>query len=305
VKVLITGGTGLIGSALARSLVGDGHEVVVLTRDPSKRVPALPDSARLVEWDAESGAGWSAELEGADALVNLAGESLGPEAGLWTDSRKRRIQESRLGATGAVVDAIRRVDQKPRVLVQMSAVGYYGTHGDEAITEGAPPGTDFLASVVQDWEAASEPVDAMGVRRVLARTGVVLSKHGGTLQLPSLPFKLFVGGRVGSGEQYLPWIHIEDEVRALRFLMENSATEGPYNLTAPNPVTNREFGNVIGKVLGRPSLFPTPGFMLKVVLGEMSMLVLEGQRAVPRKLQEAGYEFQFPNLEGALRDLLK
>jgi uncharacterized protein len=305
VKVLITGGTGLIGSALARSLVGDGHEVVVLTRDPSKRVPALPDSARLVEWDAESGAGWSAELEGADALVNLAGESLGPEAGLWTDSRKRRIRESRLGATGAVVDAIRRVDQKPRVLVQMSAVGYYGTHGDEAITEGAPPGTDFLASVVQDWEAASEPVDAMGVRRVLARTGVVLSKRGGTLQLLSLPFKLFVGGRVGSGEQYLPWIHIEDEVRALRFLMENSATEGPYNLTAPNPVTNREFGNVIGKVLGRPSLFPTPGFMLKVVLGEMSMLVLEGQRAVPRKLQEAGYEFQFPNLEGALRDLLK
>jgi uncharacterized protein len=305
VKVLITGGTGLIGSALARSLVGEGHDVVVLTRDPSKRVPSLPSAVRLVEWDAESGEGWSNELEGADAIVNLAGESLGPEAGLWTESRKRRIRQSRLGATGAVVDAIRRVDQKPRVLVQSSAVGYYGTHGDEAITEGAPAGTDFLASVVQDWEAASEPVDAMDVRRVLPRTGVVLSKRGGTLQLLSLPFKLFVGGRVGSGEQYLPWIHIEDEVRALRFLLEHEETEGAYNLTAPNPVTNREFGNVTGKVLGRPSLFPTPGFMLKMVLGEMSMLVLEGQRAVPRKLQEAGYEFRFPNLEGALRDLLK
>lgn len=304
-KVIITGGTGLIGSALARNLATDGHEIVVLTRDPSQKVPQLPTSARLVRWDTETGEGWSEEAEGADAIVNLAGETIGPQAGLWTTERKRRILQSRTNAAAAVVDAIRRTDQKPRMLLQMSGIDYYGTHADEQITEKAPAGSGFLADVTRAWEAGSEPVEALGVRRAVARTGVVLAKRGGTLDLLALPFKLFVGGKLGSGNQYMSWIHIEDEVAALRFLIENEGASGPYNLVAPNPVTNKELASTLARVMGRPSFFPTPAFMLKLVLGEMSALVLEGQRALPARLQEAGFEFQFPNLEGALRDLLR
>lgn len=304
-KVLITGGTGLIGSALARSLERDGHEVVVLTRNPSRKVPQLPERVRLVQWDGKSGESWSAEAEGADAIVNMAGETLGPEGGLWTEERKRRIKQSRIDATRAVVDAIQRTTQKPRALIQGSAIGYYGTHADEIIVEGALTGTDFLAEVVREWEAASEPVEALGVRRVLARTGIVLSEEGGTLKLMALPFRLFVGGPLGSGKQYLSWIHHDDEVGALRFLIEQEGTRGIFNLTAPNPVTNKEMSKMLGKVLGRPSFLPTPAFALKLLLGEMSTLVLDGQRVLPKALQEAGYDFRFPNLEGALRDLLK
>lgn len=304
-KVLITGGTGLIGSALARSLAADGHEVLVLTRDATRSVPQLPTSVRLVEWDAQTGEGWSSELEGADAIVNLAGETIGPEGGLWTDSRKKRIRQSRVQATEAVVDGIRRTTNRPKVLIQGSAVGIYGTHEDQIITEGALAGDDFLAEVVKAWEAASAPTTELGVRRVLARTGIVLADKGGTLTLLALPHKLFVGGPLGSGKQYMPWIHIDDEVGVLRFLIEDEAASGPFNLVAPNPVTNKEMSNTLGKVLGRPSLLPTPAFILKTLLGEMSLLVVEGQRAVPEKLQQAGYDFHFPNLEGALRDLLK
>ncbi len=303
-KVLITGGTGLIGSALARSLAGDGHEVVILTRDAAERAPQLPASARLVEWDARTGEGWSTELDGADAIVNLAGATIGPEGGLWTAGRKQTIRNSRVASTEAVVDGIRRVARKPRVLVQGSAVGYYGTHGDEVVSEGAPAGSDFLAEVVKEWEAASAAVEALGVRRVLARTGIVLSEKGGTLALLALPHKLFIGGPLGSGKQYMPWIHLADEVRALRFLIEQDSAAGPYTLAAPNPVTNKAMGQTLGKVLGRPSLLPVPGMALKLLLGEMSLLVLEGQRAIPLRLQEAGFDFHFPNLEGALRDLL-
>jgi hypothetical protein len=304
-KVIITGGTGLIGSALARDLAKDGHEVVALTRDPAKPTPQLPASARRVRWDATSAEGWVQEAKGADAIVHLAGETISPEAGLWTAERKRRIRQSRVDSTRAVVEAIRQTTQKPGVLIQGSAIGYYGPHGDETIMEGAPPGSDFLGDLAKEWEAASLPVEDMGARRALIRTGIVLSNGGGSLKFMALPFKLFVGGPLGSGRQYWPWIHIDDEVGAIRFLIENAEARGPFNLTAPNPVTNKEFAATTGKVLGRPSLFPAPAFAIKLVLGEMSTLVLDGQRAVPHALQQAGYEFHFPNLEGALRDLLK
>jgi uncharacterized protein len=303
-KVIITGGTGLIGSALAHSLTKDGHDAVVLTRDPAKPTPQLPSNARKVQWDGKTAEGWMQEADGADAIVNLAGETISPEAGLWTTERKRRIRQSRLDAANAVLDAIHQATTKPKVLIQSSAVGYYGTRDDEVILEGAPAGNDFLADVGKVWEAASAPAEEMGVRRVLIRTGIVLSDKGGTLKFAALPFKLFVGGPLGDGKQYWPWIHIDDEVGAIRFLIENPNTSGPFNLTAPNPVTNKEFAATASKVLGRPGFFPTPAFVLKTVLGEMSTLVLDGQRAIPRALQEAGYEFQFPNLEGALRDLL-
>lgn len=302
-KVLITGGTGLIGSALADSLVKDGHQVVVLTRNPNRKLNGL-GAVRLLKWDGRSGEGWSQELEGADAIVNLAGESIAPQAGRWTAERKKRIKQSRIDVTKAVVDGIRRVSQKPAVLIQGSAVGYYGTHDDEIIRENAPAGNDFLADVVKEWEAVSQPVEAMGVRRVLARTGVVFAKEGGPLPVLALPFKMFVGGPVGSGRQYLPWIHIDDEVAAIRFLIENDKASGPFNFTAPNPITNKEFAQVMGRVLGRPSFFPTPGFIMNLMLGEASTLALDGQRAVPNALQKAGYRFKFSHAESALRDLL-
>lgn len=303
-KVIITGGTGLIGSALARSLAPDGHEVVVLTRSAERRLPQLPESVRLVEWDAATSEGWGGEVEGTDVIVNLAGETIGPEAGLWTSARKKRIVESRVNATKAVVEAIQGATRKPSLLIQGSAVGYYGTHDDEIITEKSPAGNDFLAGVVREWEATSEPVEAEGVRRVLSRTGVVFAESGSTLDIIALPFKMFVGGPLGSGSQYLPWIHIEDVVGAMRYAMEHDDLVGPVNLTAPNPVTNREMAGTLGKVLGRPSFIPAPGFMLKLALGDQSIIVLEGQRAIPEQLTTAGYEFHFPNLEGALRDLL-
>lgn len=303
-KVIITGGTGLIGRALAHSLIKDGHQVVVLTRNPKKKVDGLP-GVRLVKWNGKSGDGWYKELERADAIVNMAGESIAPQAGRWNAERKKRIKQSRIDASKAVVDAISRVSEKPDVLIQGSAVGFYGTHDDQLITEVAPAGNDFLAEVVKEWEMASQPVEAMGVRRVLARTGVVLAAEGGSLPVLTLPFKLFVGGPVGSGRQYMPWIHLEDQVNALRFLIENNEIDGPVNLTAPNPVTNKEFGQVMGQVLGRPSFFPTPGFMIQLLLGEASTLALDGQRAVPHALQKAGYNFKYTDLKSALSDLLK
>ncbi len=302
-KIIITGGTGLIGSALAHDLITDGHEVVVLTRNPKKKVDGLP-GVRLVKWDSKSGDGWYKELEGADAVVNMAGESIAPQAGRWNAERKRRIKQSRIDATKAVVNAISRVGEKPHTLIQGSAVGFYGIHDDERITEEASAGTDFLAEVVKEWEVASQSVETMGVRRVIARTGIVLAAEGGSLPVLALPFKLFAGGPVGSGRQYMPWIHIDDQIKALRFLIENNQIDGPVNLTAPNPVTNKEFGQAMGQVLSRPSFFPTPGFMIQLLLGEASTLALDGQRAVPDALQKAGYNFKFKDIKTALSDLL-
>jgi uncharacterized protein (TIGR01777 family) len=304
-KVIITGGTGLIGSALAHSLVGDGHEVVVLTRDASKPVKSLPSAARLVKWDAKTGEGWYQEAEGADAIVNLAGANISPTSGLWTESRKKVMRESRVNAGNAVVDAIKRTTRKPKALIQSSAVGYYGVHDDEIITETSPTGSDFLASICRDWEASTAEVEAMGVRRVLLRTGVVFDKNSGALPVLALPIRLFAGGPVGSGRQYLSWIHIDDEVEAIRLVISDESATGPYNLTAPNPVTQKEFAKVAGKVLNRPSFIPTPAFAIKLVLGEAATFALDGQRVIPKALQDKRFEFRFPNLEGALRDLLK
>lgn len=304
-KVIITGGTGLIGSALAHSLVQDGHEVVILTRDASKPVKSLPSAARLVKWDGKTGEGWHQEAEGADGIVNLAGANISPQGGLWTEGRKKVIIDSRVNAGKAVVDAIRRTTTKPKVLLQSSAIGYYGVHDDEIITETSPTGSDFLASVCRDWEASTAEVESMGVRRVLLRTGVVFDKEGGALPLLVLPFKLFAGGPVGSGRQYISWIHSDDETNAIRLLLEDGSAHGAYNLTAPNPVCQKDFAKVAGKVLNRPSFMPTPAFAIKMVLGEAATFALDGQRVIPKALQDKRFEFRFPNLEGALRDLLK
>lgn len=301
-KVLITGGSGLIGSALTRELAGAGYEVVVLSRSP-ERVEGLPAGARAVGWDAATADGWGGEAEEARAVVNLAGENLA--SGPWTEARKRRIRESRLRSTRAVVAAVQGAEQPPAVLLQGSGIDHYGPRGDEEVTEDAPPGEGFLAGLTQDWEAASEPVEGAGVRRVMLRTAMVLAAGGGAIPKMALPFRLFIGGPVGDGSQWVAWIHLRDEVRAIRFLLETEDAAGPYNLAAPQPVTNRELAKTLGRVLHRPSALRAPAFAVRLALGEMADTVLQGRRAVPRRLREAGFTWEFPELEGALQDVLR
>ena len=305
-RIIITGGTGLIGQALLQQLLPQGHEIIVLSRNPERK-NSLP-GVTLARWDGVNVGEWARLLDGADAVVNLAGESIAGTGALparWTPERKRRILESRVNATNAIVAAIAQASVRPKVLVQGSAVGYYGGRVDDVILdESAPPGDDFLARVVVQWEAASKPVEELGVRLAIARTGLVLSMAGGSLPPMLMPFKLFLGGPLGSGRQWMPWIHIRDEVRALTFLMTEERASGPFNLTAPEPVTNLDFALTLGKVMGRPSFLFAPASMLRLTLGEMATLLLEGQRAVPKRLLELGFQFDFPNLEAALRDLL-
>ena len=312
-RVLITGGTGLIGRALSTSLASDGHEVIVLTRSPERARSAeaathLPDGVRVERWDARTAEGWGHLADGADAIVNLAGSSIAGEGffpSRWTDEQRRLIRESRLNSSLAVVQAVSQAEQKPRVVIQASGVGYYGYRGDESLTEKAEPGDDWAARfTVEEWEPSTAPVEEMGVRRAVARTGVVLSTEDGALPRLLLPFRLFAGGPMGSGEQWYSWIHLEDQARALRFLIENEEARGAFNITAPNPVTNGELARLIGKVMGRPSFIPVPGFALRLAFGEVAEVVLNGQRAVPQGLLDLGFEFRFPAVEDALKDLL-
>ncbi len=301
-RILITGGTGLIGSALAKSLVDSQCDVTVLTRSPDRHQPFIPEGVHLEKWDGKTETGWGRLVSEVDAIVNLAGAGIAD--GRWSSSRKEQIRESRIGAGQAIVSAIRSAESAPKVLIQSSAVGYYGPGADQVMTEQSAPGTDFLAQVCVDWEASTAAVESMGVRRVVIRTGVVLSPQGGALPKMALPFRLFAGGPLGSGKQYFPWIHIDDEVGAIRFLLENGEASDAYNLAAPNPPRNKEFVRHLGRVMGRPSLMPTPSIALKALFGEMSTVLLDGQRAGPSRLQEAGYEFTFPEPVAALHDLL-
>ena len=301
-RVLIAGGTGLIGSALVSNLLDSGWEVTVLTRSPERSQPGTFKRAELAKWDGETPEGWGHLVSQVDAIVNLAGEGIAD--GRWTPERKARIRESRVNAGQALVSALQNADAAPKVLIQASAVGYYGPCADQELTEQAPPGTDFLAQVCVDWEASTEPVESMGLRRAVVRTGVVLSARGGALPRMALPFRLFAGGPLGSGSQYFPWIHIADEVAAIRFLIENDNAAGPYNLSAPNPPRNRDFVRDLGRAMGRPSLLPTPSFALRALFGEMSTVLLDGQRAAPARLQENGFTFVFPHAIAALKDLV-
>ena len=306
-RVVITGGSGLIGRALAKHLGSAGHDAVVLTRSMSK-VGQLPPGVRAQEWDGLSSKGWAHLLDEDAAIVHLAGEGIAD--GRWTEDRKRRIRESRVASGKAVAEAIREASRKPRALLQGSAVGYYGPRGDDEILEGQPPGQGFLADICVDWEASTSEAEALGVRRVLLRTGVVLAREGGALPRMALPFKMMAGAPLGSGRQWLPWIHIADEVGAIRFLLERDDAQGPFNLTAPKPVTNRELGDVLGRVLRRPSPLQAlglgvPSSVFRAMLGEMADAVLDSQRVLPARLLQLGYLFRFPDLDSALRDLFK
>jgi len=305
-RVMITGGTGLIGRALIEALQEHDHQILVLSRNPDK-YDDFPYDVEFLQWDAKTPQGWGDQINHVDAVVNLAGENLAGKGFFpspWTPERKKRILDSRLQAGRALNAAIEAAEQKPKVLIQASAIGYYGPRGDDIITEESEPGDDFLAQTCVQWEDVTRPVEAMGVRRAIIRTGIVLSPEEGALPRLLLPHRLFVGDPFGNGEQWYSWIHIADEAAAIRFLIENEQAIGPFNLTAPHPVKNKMLSKKLGKVIGRPSWLPIPGFVMRTLFGEVATVVLDGQHVLPQKLEMLGFEFQYPTAEDALRDLL-
>lgn len=301
-KIVIAGATGLIGKSLTKSLLDSGHFVVVLTRTAQRGTAPSHPLLRFEHWDGRAAGSWHRQIEDAGAVINLSGESLGTKR--WTRSRKQALISSRVESTSAIVNAMKMAATKPKVFVNASAVGYYGPVKEGYVTEGSPEGSDFTGTLCAKWELAALAARETGIRVVLLRSGIVLDPRGGALQKMIPPFQLFAGGPLGSGEQWLPWIHREDEVRAICFLLENESVSGPVNLAAPDSVTMRGFCTALGKALRRPSFIRVPAFVLRVLLGEMAEIVLTGQRVVPEKLLQAGFKFRFPALDDALKDLL-
>ncbi|WP_405545717.1 TIGR01777 family oxidoreductase [Streptomyces phaeochromogenes] len=291
-RIAVAGASGLIGSALVRSLTADGHEVVRLVR----RTPRAKDE---VEWDPERQYVDAAGLVGCDAVVNLAGAGIGDHR--WTDEYKRRIRDSRLLGTAALAEAVASLDRPPRIFLNGSAMGVYGDTGERAVDESAPPGIGFLPSLCVEWEEAAAPAEEAGVRTVFARTGLVVAAKGGAWGRLFPLFKAGLGGRMGDGRQYWSYIALHDHVAALRYLIDSESLSGPFNLTAPEPLTNREITAAMGRVLHRPAVFAVPAPVLKIVLGEMAQEVLGSQRVVPTRLLESGFTFAFPGIEEAIR----
>jgi len=291
-KIIIAGGTGFLGRPLVEALRAEGHDVRVLTRKAS--------APGEIGWTPDGGVGsWLESLEGTEVIVNLAGAGIAEKR--WTEARKREIAESRLLATRSLVAAAGSLASPPRVFVSASAVGYYGHRGADTIDEGAAPATDFLGTLGREWEEAAQPVTIHGTRLVVVRTGLVLAADGGALAEMRLPFSLGVGGRLGSGRQYMSWIHRDDWVRLVRFLIGEAEAQGPFNATAPTPVTNAEFTKALGRAMHRPTILPVPGVALKILFGELAgPLLLEGQRAIPAKATSLGFRFDYPDLDGAL-----
>ena len=299
-RLAITGGTGFIGKPLCEALLRDGHELLLLTRSSSHTSSLAGARVRLVEWQSEAGGAWADQLNGIDGIVNLAGE---PIAGRrWTPAQKARIRDSRVHATTALVDAMQRLPRAPSVLINASAVGYYGPHGDEVLDESAPAGEGFLAEVCHAWELAARRAESLGVRVVRLRFGIVLADDGGALAKMQPPFQYFLGGPLGSGRQWLSWIHREDVIGLIRWALTRSQAAGAINATAPEPATMRDFADALGRAMHRPSWLPAPAFALRILLGEMSEMLLTGQRVAPAAAQRLGYTFAHPSLDGALAE---
>jgi hypothetical protein len=303
-KVVIAGGSGFIGRRLCTELLEQGYSVVVLTRDPYRVAGGMDPRAKLIPWDGQTPQTWFQHVSGARALVNLAGENIAA-ALRWTARKKEQLLASRLNAARAAAEAIDLAAEKPRVVVQASAIGFYGDRPDEIVDESSAAGKGFLAEVAGKWEAAAAAIQEQGVRTVIIRTGIVLGCSGGFLQRAVLPFRFFLGGHMGSGRQWISWIHLRDEAAAIRFLIERTDLFGPFNLTAPNPLTARDFFSLLGQVLQRPSWLPAPAWAVRLILGEMAReLLLQGQRVMPRRLQAAGFEFAYPDCRAALEEAL-
>jgi hypothetical protein len=299
-KILVTGSTGLIGSALVPFLTTSGHGVTRLTR--SKNFSGGKIGESVAYWNPNAKNIDSAALEGHDAVVHLAGENV---AGIWTQEKKTRIRKSRVEGTRLLSQSLAELGNPPKVLVCASAIGYYGNRGEEILTEESDSGEGFLAEVCREWEEACEPALEKGIRVVNPRIGLVLSPEGGVLKTMLAPFRLGVGGTIGSGNQYISWISIDDMVGVIYYAINQENLNGPVNSVAPNPVTNREFTKTLARVLGRPSFLSVPEFALRILAGEMAEeMLLASTRAVPKKLLDTGYKFRYPGLEGALRYLL-
>jgi uncharacterized protein (TIGR01777 family) len=301
-RILISGGSGFIGRRLIEELLGRGDQVTVLTRDLDQAKRRLPGAARAVLWDPETEGPWFQQIASADAIVHLAGETV---ATRWSETKKRRIERSRVEATRLIVEAIGRASQRPSVLVCASATGYYGpTPPDKELDETAEPGTGFLADVCKRWEAAARAAEQHGVRTVQVRIGLVLGEGGGALEKMIPPFRLFVGGPLGDGTQVVPWIHRDDMVGILLLALDNPDVKGPINAVSPNPVTSRELAEAIGAVLHRPSWLSVPTFALNLLMGQAAEIVTTGQRVLPRRAVALGYTFKQPKLMPALASIL-
>lgn len=301
-KIIVTGATGLIGSALVPALIADGHSVTCLVRG-NKSVLSHPGTTSA-RWNPETGEIDANALESHDAAVHLAGESIAE--GRWTDEKKRRIVESREKGTRLIAETLAALNLRPKVLVSASAIGYYGDRGAETLDEGSSSGKDFLSDVCRRWEAAADPARAAGIRVVHPRIGVVLSSEGGALGKMLTPFKMGVGGKIGSGEQYMSWVALDDVVGVIKLALKDDSLEGAVNTVAPGAVTNAEFTKVLGGVLGRPTLFAVPAFAARLAFGEMAdELLLSSTRVEPKRLRATNYQFAYPQLEAALRHVLK
>jgi uncharacterized protein (TIGR01777 family) len=301
-RILIAGGTGFLGPALVDSWIGQGHAVTALVRDPLRASTVLPHQAILVRWNGGPHDDLQGMMARTDAVINLSGVSIGEKR--WSEKRKAIILASRVDTTRALVAAMRTAQPRPSVFLNASAVGYYGMSGPGDVTEHADPGRDFLAATCRQWEDEALAARDRGIRVVLPRMGVVLGAGGGALERMMLPFTLFVGGPLGSGTQWVPWVHRDDVIAAIQFVFDHPEFQGPFNLVAPGIVNMATFSKEIGRALGRPSWMPVPSVFLKWAFGEMSGIILEGRHIVPARLQEAGYAFRYPDVRQALRSIL-
>ena len=301
-RLILTGGTGFIGTALREILTQKGHEVVILTRQASRENQPMIRT-RYTYWNPPYRGAWEKELDGVEGVINLAGEPIVGKR--WTTEQKQKIVESRVNATRAIVTAIRNAKRKPLFLLNASAIGYYGPHGNEELTEESPLGNGFLAEICEKWEVEATRAEESGPRVIRIRIGIVLEKEGGALLKMLPPFQLGLGGPLGSGNQWMSWIHRKDLAGLIHFLIEKKEIRGVVNATAPAPVTMKEFSETLGRVLHRPAIFPVPEFVVKLLLGEASEILLKGQRVLPKRALASGYSFQFPKLESALKEILE
>jgi len=295
-KILVSGSHGLVGKTLIKALEIDGNEIYRLVRH-------APDSSKEIEWSPERYSIAISMIEGFDAVCHLAGESIA--SGRWSDEKKLKIRESRTKGTKLLSDALANLRRPPKTLISASAIGYYGNRGDEVLTEASAPGSDFLSEVCVEWEKATEHATTMGIRVVNTRFGIILDKEGGALAKMLPPFRMGIGGRIGDGRQWMSWIALDDVVGALKFVLANEALSGPVNFVAPNPVTNAEFTKALGQALSRPTFFPIPAFGVRLAFGEMAdALLLSSQKVAPKTLQDAQYQFRYPELRNALQKIL-